>query len=255
VSVTGVRVWGSARRLGVVGLLALLVGCQVKVQVDTKVNRDGSGTVSVAVGLDPEALAKVGDLKSQLQVDDLKAAGWTVTGPTRSADGYTWVRASKRFADAAAATEVMNEVNGPSGAFRDWKVTHSSSALSTSWAVTGTVDLTRGAATFSDPQLDRTLGADSYEAAIEQLAKGEPQSKAVDVRVSVEVPGAAKVYAPTFAAGQPTTVRVTNRHFNGGVTIALVVGAVVVGGLVLLLLRSRYARHHARPPHEPQHAA
>ena len=52
-----------------------------------------------------------------------------MTGPTKQADGYTWVRASKPFADPAQAAAVMNEVNGPDGAFRDWKVTQSSSLL------------------------------------------------------------------------------------------------------------------------------
>jgi hypothetical protein len=255
VSSTRVRAGRLARVLGALGLLLALVGCQVKVQVDTKVNADGSGVVSVAVGLDAEAMAKVGDLKSQLQVDDLKAAGWTVTGPTREADGFSWVRASKPFADGAEATAVMNEVNGPNGAFRDWKVTHSSSAWSTSWTVTGTVDLSRGAATFTDSQLDRTLGANGYQDAIEQLVKGQPVSKAVDVRVSVEVPGSSKVYAPTFAAHQTTAVHVSTSRFNRGVGVALLVVGLAVLGLALVLLRSRYARHHSRPHHEPQHAA
>ena len=83
-------------------LLAVLGGCQAKLPVHTTVEADGSGTVEVAVGLDDEAVAKAGDLGSQLRVDDLRAAGWTVTDPTKEADGYTWVRATKPFVDGPA---------------------------------------------------------------------------------------------------------------------------------------------------------
>jgi hypothetical protein len=141
-----------------VGMVLVLSGCHVKLQVDTRVNPDGSGVVTVAVGLDADAVSKVGDLRSQLRVDDLKTAGWTVVGPTREADGYTWVRASKPFADPAQATAVMNEVNGPDGAFRGWHLSHTSSAWATTWTASGTVDLSKGMQTFSDPQLDRALG-------------------------------------------------------------------------------------------------
>ncbi len=245
----------SASALGAVGLVVALVGCQVKVQVDTKVNPDGSGRVTVAVGLDAEAVAKVGDLKSQLSVDDLKKAGWTVTGPTKEADGFTWVRATKPFADPAEATRVMNEVNGPDGAFRDWKVTHSSSALSSSWSVAGTIDLSRGVATFSDAQLDHALGTNGYAEAVQELAKGQPVSKSVDVTVSVEVPGAAKLYAPTFADRQPTSVHVTSSRFTGAVGVLVVVVAITVVVGVLILLRRRYAHQHPPSNHEPRHAA
>ena len=80
-------------------VVAVLAGCQARVTVDTRVNSDGSGTVTVGVGLDDEAMAQVGDLGAQLRVDDLRSSGWTVTGPAREDDGTTWVRASKGFAD------------------------------------------------------------------------------------------------------------------------------------------------------------
>ena len=70
-----------------VGVVLVLSGCHVKLQVDTRVDPDGSGVVTVAVGLDADAVSKVGDLRSQLRVDDLKAAGWTVVGPAARPTG------------------------------------------------------------------------------------------------------------------------------------------------------------------------
>ena len=58
-----------------VAVLAL-AGCQVRVAVDTHVERDGHGLLTVGVGLDDQALAQVGDLDRQVRVGDLAGAGW-----------------------------------------------------------------------------------------------------------------------------------------------------------------------------------
>ncbi len=233
-----------------VALVLLLTGCHVKVQVDTKVNPDGSGTVTVAVGLDHDALAQVGDLQSQLRVDDLKAAGWTVTGPTAPTDGYMWVRASKRFSDPSQVGAIMDQVNGPDGMFRAWKVTKTSSLLGTSWKATGTVDMSKGAATLSDPQLDRALGGTGYSGVIHDIEKreGRPIDQMVDVQVSVEIPGASKVYAPTIGDAHPVPVEVTSTRANRWLGVVVVLVAIFVLVLVLVALRSHFAsrrRYHA----------
>jgi len=248
-----------ARALAAVIFVMALVGCQVKLQVDTKVNPDGSGTVTVSVGLDPAALTQVGNLNDQLKVSDLKAAGWTVTGPAQASDGYTWVRASKPFDDATQATSVMDEVNGADGAFRDWKVSRSSSAWSTVWKVHGTVDLRQGMATFSDPALDKALGAKGFNDLVTQIEKreGKPVSDMVDVRVSVEVPGATHIYTPTLADRQTTTVAVSHARTSGLAGTLALAGGVVLAMLalvVLIMLRRRYARHQRQDRPAPRHA-
>jgi hypothetical protein len=241
-----------ARAVVVLACVLVLAGCQVKLLVDTKVNPDGTGAVIVSVGLDPSALAQVGDLSEQLRVGDLEAAGWKVTGPTKEADGYTWVRATKPFADPAQATAVMDEVNGSDGAFRDWKVSHSSSLWSTSWKLDGTVDLRKGMQTFSDPQLDKALGANGYDDMISQIEKreGRPVSDMVSVQVTAELPGVSKAYAPTLADHQVTAVSVSHTKVNQLVgTLAVVIGLLVLA-MALVILRSRYARHHR---YQPEH--
>ena len=225
--------------------MLLLSACHVKVQVDATVERDGSGNVTVAVGLDREALSRVGDLRSQLHVADLEAAGWKVTGPTSASDGDTWVRASKHFATPAQLGEVMSEVNGPQGMFRDWKVSKSSSPWSTSWTATGTVDLSKGVEALSDPQLDRALGSTGYQGVIDDIEKreGKPIDQMVDVTVSVSVPGASKVFNPTLGAAHPVPVRVTSTKVNGLVGFTLLAVVVSIVAVVLLLLRSRFVHH------------
>ena len=249
-------VFSSAAPLQVVAavvLLLALVGCQAKLEVHTTVEADGSGTVEVGVGLDAEAVAKAGDLGAQLRVDDLRAAGWTVTGPTEEADGYTWVRATKPFADAAGATAVLNEVNGPDGAFGGWTVKKSSSPLSTSYSVTGSVDLTKGLETFSDAKLDQSLGADGLGGTIAQIEadQGRPVSDMVDVEVTVTVPGATRTYTPSLADSDPTPVKVTSSRASGLVNVLLLVALVLITVPLLLWLRQRMSRR-SRPEARPR---
>ena len=81
--------------------------------------------------------------------------------------------------------------------------------------------------TFSDPKLNQALGANGYDSMIAQIEKreGRPISDMVDVRVSVELPGASKVYAPQLADGQTTHGGGTQTKVSRAVGVA----AVVVG--------------------------
>jgi len=231
--------------LAAVALVLLLSACHVKVQVDASVRRDGSGTVTVAVGLDHDAMSQVGDLHGQLHVKDLEAAGWTVAGPSAESDGYTWVRASKDFATSAQLGQVMDQVNGPDGMFRGWKVSKSSSPWSTTWTASGTVDLSKGVDALSDPRLDQALGSTGYRGVVDEIEQreGKPIDQMVDVQVAVEVPGASKVYAPTLGAAHPVSVHVSSTKVNGLAGFVLVAVGVSVLAVVLLLLRSRFVHH------------
>lgn len=76
------------------------VACEVRSQVEVRVEEDGSGTVEVAVGLDADALGRlpdldddgtsdVADLVMLVRVDDLRAAGWDVDDPTAAPGAET----------------------------------------------------------------------------------------------------------------------------------------------------------------------
>jgi hypothetical protein len=234
-------------------LVLVLCGCQVKLRVDVRVRHDGSGTVTVAVGLDHDAVTKAGNLDDQLKVADLEKAGWKVTGPTLEKDGDTWVRASKPFADAAGAKEVMNEINGPDGAFRGWEITRSSNLWGTTWSAKGTIDLSKGMDTFSDPKLDAALGDGGYDQVVKAIEarEGRPIADMVDVAVSVQVPGASHVYSPSLTQKDATVVHVSSSQAGGAVTIVVVVIVAAVGAalvLVLVLLRRRFKKAPVEEP-------
>ncbi len=143
--------------LWIFGALLGLTACQVDTTVTINVTPDGSGVVEVAVALDEEALQAVGNLEDQLRLSDLTDAGWTIEGPEQAATGGTTrLYASKPFAVPERLPAVLRDIAGP-GVFTDVALTRERSFARTSWALTGSVDLTTGLALFSDAELDATL--------------------------------------------------------------------------------------------------
>jgi FMN phosphatase YigB (HAD superfamily) len=182
-------------------LLALLVallalaGCKTEAVLEVQVEPDGGGAVQVAVALDAEAAARSVLYESRggrtLPVDDLVAAGWTVTGPTEEADGRVWIRAEKPFSQLDQLGSVVAEVAGPDGPFREFVVERSSSFGERSWRFSGTVDLGRGLAGFSDDGVAAVFGGEplGQPAKVYAAQFGIPLEDAVTFAVVVDLPG------------------------------------------------------------------
>lgn len=240
-----------ARVLGVVGLI-LLTGCQAAFTVDTKVNEDGSGLVTVGLGLDAKALARVGDPDLTVEVQDMKAAGWTIEPARKEADGLTWIRASRRFATVDQATEILGSLHPT--AFRDFKLERHSSITQTDWRFSGTIDLTGGLATFSDREVAQQLGGDPLggRAAEVEQQEGRPLADMVTFRMAVELPGAdgAKSWSPSLRDTAPTEVTAESSQLlpipllpvsgRSGSAFLLIAMAGTGGLGVLIALRRRF---------------
>ncbi|MGB1824141.1 MAG: hypothetical protein ACPHO9_06125, partial [Ilumatobacteraceae bacterium] len=71
------------RQLLLVLVLAagLLSACRLDVDVAVTMDADGSGSVRVRAVADAELVAAEPGVVEGLAVDDLRAVGWTVTGP------------------------------------------------------------------------------------------------------------------------------------------------------------------------------
>lgn len=191
------------RALLTAAAVAVLAGCQVHTAVGIDVGRDGSGVVRVGVGLDADAARRVPNLASELHVDDLRAAGWRISGPRREADGRTWVRAEKRFARPEEVGTVLAEVSGPSGPFRGFSVHRAAGFLRTRTTVRGTVDLSAGVESVGDEDLRRRLGGSSLGAPAEALERqlGEALARVFTVSVDVRLPGRVESNAPLQSGG------------------------------------------------------
>lgn len=170
--------------------LVLLGGCRADVSVSVDGNADGTGRVLVGVTLDAEAATRVPDLADQLKVDDLTAAGWEVDGPEPTEDGSVEVRASKRFRSPQEATQVVEEVSGPEGPFRDFRLRRTRTFLKTRTTLDGTVDLTGGIEAFSDESLRRRLGGSALGFDPADLERsGTTLSNIFAFHVRAELPG------------------------------------------------------------------
>ena len=183
-------------------LVALLAwagtACQVTVAAGVDVARNGTGRVTAGVGLDAEALDEVGDPATALRLDDVRQAGWQVDAPRREDDGLTWVRASKPFSDPDQVPAILAEVNGPDGPFRDFRVVRTKSLTRARTTFTGTVDLSRGLAGLSDPELEAAMGDVPLALDVDGLRGrfGDKLGDTVKVRVTAGLPGEVDTNAP-----------------------------------------------------------
>jgi hypothetical protein len=264
-----------------VALALLLAGCGVTTKVTLTVNPSGGGTVAVTVTLDQAAVAAVGGvdrLRSELAVADLKAAGWSVTGPTaqssrgsgaaarQAGTGGAVISVSHGFSGPAQARELMSEVAGP-GVFQV-KLDSSHSFWHTTYRLTGTVDLTCGINCFGDAGLHSatgsTVGVDPGALAAQTGQKvGDVFTFAFDGRLPGHVhagpgatvrPGGSVSWTPVL--GQKVVLSASSQSVNRS-SIEKVGGAMAV---VLLVLASfvlwrigRWVRNRFWPKHVPQH--
>lgn len=237
-----------ARVVAVVALLLLLVGCQVDVEVTVDVAEDGSGVVTVAVGLDPDALARVPDLAAQLRTDDLAAAGWTVAEPEER-EGRTWIRVSKPFEDPSQLPAIMAEISGPEGVFRDFELIRSHSFGSTSYELTGTVDLSQGVAVLGDAELAAALDGDPFGGNLEliEAEEGEPVTEMVTLTVSANLPGATSpaVVEPSFDDAEPTTLAAQSTVTETAPKVWVGVAAVCFLLAAMVPVRAAFRRRRA----------
>jgi hypothetical protein len=223
------------RAVALLALFLLLAGtsCQVTLSSGVVVARDGSGSVRAAIGLDAEALQRLGDPAKELRLGDLREAGWDVTGPRKEDDGLTWVRLSKPFATPAEADQVAAELSGPDGPFRDFHVERSRSFLKTETTFTGLADLTRGLAGLSDADLEaRIEGADLG------IASVSPDD--VRFRVEARLPGRTQAWEPRL--GERLELRTTVSSWNVQPVVAgaaALVFAAIAGAVGLAMRRHR----------------
>ena len=177
--------------------LAVVVagGCEMQVDVGVDVERDGSGRVAVAVDLDAEAADRLPDLRAQLRLDDLEAAGWEVEGPTATAGGTTVISATRTFATPEEATRVLQDVSGAGGPFQGLEVARRSSFLTTAYTFTGAVDLGAGVEGFADEELRSRLEGSGFSLGTADLeqAIGAPVEETFFFEVRATLPGSLTV--------------------------------------------------------------
>ncbi len=273
------RIRGRRRSLATLLFLALggfaASACQADVDVSVTVEEDGSGVVDAVARLDAEASEALLDLETEadgLPLTDLLRSGWDVSRPERSDDGSTVVTASKDFGTTEQFAEVMREITGDDGVFRNFRLFRSKSFARVDYRVVGTLDTNGGLDSFSDAELDRALGqsvgelAASYGATaddvlfrMEVALPGQLEGEAPES--ATEVDATAPVAVWTASLGEPdvtdlelesATRQVVPLALRGVAVVAAVLAGVVLFAQLLRVLfperRRRSNRRRSSPP-------
>ena len=179
------------------------------------------------LGMDADALRQLGDPAKELRLDDLRQAGWTVTGPSKEKDGLTWVRIAHSFASPAEADRVAAQLGPP---FRDLTLRRQRTFLRTKTSLTGTIDLSQGLAAFSDPALQQSLGPG--------VDLGKVTDENLHVRFEAHLPGQTRTWAPKVGE----QLRISARAEKWNVEPIAAAGAALLfalTGLVVLAVTRR----------------
>jgi len=245
---------GARTRLGTVAVaLAVLVlaGCRVDTEVRVAVADDGSGTVTVEVVLDREAADRIPDLAEQLRVRDLRRTGWAVTGPEPVDGGGVALTASKPFGDPDQLAVVLGEIGGNRGPILDPSLERGRSFATTTYDFSGTLDLSRGVATFSDRQLTELL--DGFPIGQDQAALeaelGAPLSELTSFTFVISLPEGDQAVTSTWDAtlGDDPVAMAASTEDRNTLALGLAAGAAVAVLLLVLVLLWRLLRRNQGP--------
>lgn len=247
-----------ARLLLLVGLVAFVAtGCRVDAKLDLLARDDGSGTISVTVDVDAEAVALVPGLAEDLEISDLIEGGWTVEGPTQVNNGGLRVVLRYEFESPAEANMALSLVNGPNGPLLTPNLKRTIEGRDVATTFDAGLQFVGGIEAFSDAELSDLLGTAPWSLTAGKYGVDPLQSVSFVVRAELpgeirkttgtEADGGVVWTATTDGSAQSIVLGTVDSKVDGGVwnTIATIVGFVLGGWLVLmglLILSVMFAR-------------
>lgn len=174
------------RRGLIVIAVMFLAACHVDTTVDVSMGADGSGKITVTATADADVVSQAPGLADDLRFDDVKAAGWAVTGPTDTSAGGLQVVLSHAFANPEEATALLQSINGSGGPLHGVTVHRSVSQAGTTVSLAGSLRID-GLGAFADPDVLAAIGATPY--AEQVVASNANPTEAVGVVVRAALPG------------------------------------------------------------------
>jgi len=225
--------------------------CRVRADVVVEVRADGSGTVEVTVELDPAAARRLGDHgrgadRDRLALGDLEAAGWSLEEPERADDGSVTFVARRPFAGPDQLGDVLDEVGGVDGVFRDVRLDVEDRFGSTEYRFASEVHLTGSPEQFSDAFLTEVLdGLPLARSPEELVAAGADDPEAITLGLTVSLPGGdpnadgaadrdRSSWEFPVTGGEPSEERVTVSSVTSRGRTGVLVGIAVVATVAAL---------------------
>lgn len=239
------------RPLRVLALVAVLVlvatGCRVQLETTVDIGLDGRGIVTQGIGFDAAALKRVGDPAQALRSQDLVDAGWVVDPVVKEGD-LTWIRVHHDFTTPEQANDLMAQLSGPDGPYRDLEVIRTTGPLSDSVRFSGVMDTTAGLAVFGDKALSDALGGDASGGLLARIEKeeGRPPADMVDLEMQVDVGGRSRTWSASFGEPVEQTMKLSDSRSKylellGTVLVAMLVLATIA--VIGLRVRARRRRN------------
>ncbi len=231
-------------------------GCKVDTTVSIDVREDGSGSVSVRVALDADAVGEAeaggATLEDRVRLDDLEAAGWTSTGWQRRDDGSARLRVSKEFADADDLAGVITELNGADGPLRDVSLSLDDGPVFDEYRLNGEADLSQlRTGVLDDPELVAALTAAQVDLTALDLRLLDQLQRSFQLRVVVALPGKTSTFTPK--PGETIELSTSSRQFDPGRSL-LIAGAIAFAVLALaVFLRGRHVDRRVPRRRRGQH--
>lgn len=236
----------------------MLAACQAVATVAVDVRPDGAGTVTVTVRLDKEATTRLGDPAAALATGDLSAAGWRVSDPVTTAGAATFT-ARRAFGSPAELADVLDEVGGKGGVFRDTQLIVGNSFASTTYDFRTTVSLTGSLDQLSDPQVAAALGNLPLGRTAEELAaEGAAAKGAATLKLAVQLPGAEPAtWSRSASGGKPSTLtaETSSRVWTWWPLALAGTGLLLVVAGAVVALRGRSSAPIPTDPTDPPSSA
>ena len=164
-----------------------LSSCRVEQTISLEVERNGTGRVIVTAIADKDVVARAPDLAADVRVDDLVTAGWKVDGPEPTEDGGLALTLTRPFNDAAEATQILAQVNGPRGPLQEVVLTRSGKDTNSVFTLAGRLEVNGGMQSFIDDAAFELLGSAPYADDIAEA--GIDLGAAVGLNFTVRLPG------------------------------------------------------------------
>ena len=167
--------------------VVVLASCRVDATVQLKVERNGTGEVSVTVVADKEVITAEPALLTDFRSQDLLDAGWKITGPETLEDGSARIVVTKPFRNPEEATNILSQINGDKGPLKNVVISRAGKDTNSTWTLTGQVDIDGGLEAFVDNETLALLGGAPYAANVAAL--GNDLGDAVGVNFETILPG------------------------------------------------------------------
>ena len=252
-------------RLGaVLCTVVLLSSCRVDQSISLNVKPNGTGNVTVVVTADKDIVTKVPSLAQDIRTDDLKKAGWSVDGPTKTKTGGLTIQLVHPFNTPAEATAILSQVSESRGPLHELVLARSGKDTNSMWTLSGRLEVNGGLNSFIDDAGLELLDVSPYAAEVADA--GIDLGDAVGITFAASLPGEIdsttgiqKDNTITWQIpmdGSRVDVATTSTHVAVGTSIARVgrtlllalLALWIVATLILLLLVANARNRRPRTP-------